>query len=116
MTPEEKLEFDPVCLVHGKKMSEHYCLYCCLCFKPLTFEECHIKDNGEREDVCEDCAAQEEKLELVKDVMKMYRGFMSVMFFCHKWNIPKYYSILGQILYTDDEEENRRLGDKNEVA
>jgi hypothetical protein len=27
---------DPVCLFHGQKLSEHECLYCCLCFKVLT--------------------------------------------------------------------------------
>lgn len=53
---------DPVCLVHGKKMSEHVCLYCCLCFRPLTPEECHVRDDGEKEDVCEKCAEKERKM------------------------------------------------------
>jgi hypothetical protein len=46
---------DPVCLVHGKKMSEHECLYCCLCFKPLTKEECAFLPDGQREDICVEC-------------------------------------------------------------
>lgn len=50
---------DPVCLFHGLKRSEHYCLYCCLCFKTLTVEECHIRDDGQREDVCNECAEAE---------------------------------------------------------
>lgn len=57
-----KPKIDPVCLVHGKKLSEHDCLYCCLCFKPLTPEQCHILPNGKKENVCIPCAAQEEIL------------------------------------------------------
>lgn len=52
---------DPVCLIHGKRMSEHDCLYCCLCFRPLTLAECHVLPSGEREDVCEACAAEEQR-------------------------------------------------------
>ena len=51
---------DPVCLFHGKRWSEHYCLYCCLCFRTLTPEECHVRADGKREDVCEECAAFEQ--------------------------------------------------------
>ena len=51
---------DWICLIHGKKMSEHDCLYCCLCFKPLTIEQCHLLPNGKREDVCNDCADKEQ--------------------------------------------------------
>lgn len=47
---------DPVCLFHGKRLSEHHCLYCCLCFKTLTVEECHQRPDGTREDVCNECA------------------------------------------------------------
>ena len=47
---------DPVCLFHGKKMSEHVCLYCCLCFEELTPEQCNTNAKGEKEDVCIDCA------------------------------------------------------------
>jgi hypothetical protein len=59
----KRSEVDPVCLIHGKKMSEHECLYCCLCYKPLTISECNILPNGNREDVCVPCA-QEEQLRL----------------------------------------------------
>lgn len=52
-------EIDPTCLIHGLKKSEHECLYCCLCFKSLTIAEYHIREDGMREDVCEDCATQE---------------------------------------------------------
>lgn len=55
--PETK--FDPVCLVHGKKMSEHECIYCCLCYKSLTLEECNTTEDGKKEDVCKDCAKEE---------------------------------------------------------
>jgi hypothetical protein len=53
---------DPVCLIHGKRWSEHEhgrCLYCCLCFKPLTLDECHVDEDGQREDVCNECAEAE---------------------------------------------------------
>jgi hypothetical protein len=53
--------FDPVCLIHGKRKSEHHCLYCCLCFKSLTVEECHLLSDGTREDVCNECAEMEAK-------------------------------------------------------
>ena len=62
----EKRTIDPVCLHHGKKMSEHelgFCLYCCLCFKTLTIEECNVLDDGKKEDVCKPCA-KKEKLEM----------------------------------------------------
>ena len=55
-------KIDPVCLIHGKKWSEHelgFCLYCCLCFKPLTLKECNLLPNGKREDVCKSCAKRE---------------------------------------------------------
>lgn len=52
---------DPVCLIHGKRMSEHDCLYCCLCFTPLTPEQCHVREDGQKEDVCLKCAKQEKK-------------------------------------------------------
>jgi hypothetical protein len=50
---------DPVCLVHGKRLSEHHCLYCCLCFEPLTVEECSFNEQGKRQDVCVSCAEAE---------------------------------------------------------
>jgi hypothetical protein len=53
---------DPYCAIHGKRWSEHpggRCLYCCLCFRPLTPEECHVLPDGTREDVCVPCAEAE---------------------------------------------------------
>lgn len=62
-------QFDCTCLVHGKKMSEHVCLYCCLCFKSLTILECNVCEDGHREDVCNPCAKKE------REVMKK-RGLL----------------------------------------
>lgn len=48
---------DPYCLLHGKRWSEHSegrCLYCAICFKPLTVEECAEID-GSKVDVCVPC-------------------------------------------------------------
>lgn len=56
-----KNAIDPVCLIHGKRISEHHCLYCCLCFKPLTPEECNVRQDGMKEDVCKPCAIKEQK-------------------------------------------------------
>lgn len=53
---------DPVCLMHGKKMSEHVCLYCCLCFRDLKPEDCNVREDGEKEDVCIPCANAEKQL------------------------------------------------------
>jgi hypothetical protein len=56
------MSIDPVCAFHGKRWSEHEhgrCLYCCLCFKTLTLEQCHVREDGQREDVCESCAKAE---------------------------------------------------------
>lgn len=53
---------DPVCLIHGKRQGEHDCLYCCLCFKPLTPEECHSLPDGTKEDVCVPCAIEEDRV------------------------------------------------------
>lgn len=50
---------DPVCVFHGKKASEHRCLYCCLCFRPLTPEECWEDEDGQKWDVCRECKADE---------------------------------------------------------
>jgi len=53
---------DPICLHHGKRQSEHEggrCLYCCMCFRVLTPDECHVTADGMREDVCEACAEME---------------------------------------------------------
>lgn len=53
------MTFDVTCLVHGIKLSEHRCLYCALCYKTLTVEECHVLPDGQREDVCNECADHE---------------------------------------------------------
>ena len=50
---------DPVCAFHGLRRSKHFCLYCCLCFKILTVDECYISSDGTKEDVCMDCAVEE---------------------------------------------------------
>ena len=53
---------DPACAFHGLRWSEHpegRCLYCCLCFRTLTAEECHLLPDGSREDVCDECAETE---------------------------------------------------------
>lgn len=50
---------DPVCMLHGKKRSEHLCLYCCLCFKELTPEECYEDEEGVKWDVCKPCQQKE---------------------------------------------------------
>ena len=59
------MTFDPVCLVHGKRQSEHECLYCCLCFKSLTKDECSYLPDGTQQDVCVPCAEAEQAM-LVK--------------------------------------------------
>jgi hypothetical protein len=53
---------DAYCLIHGLKHSEHHCLFCCLCFKTLTVEECHVGADGVKEDICVECAEMEEKV------------------------------------------------------
>lgn len=49
---------DPFCALHGKRQSDHEggrCLYCCLCFKPLTPDECAADSDGQKWDVCVPC-------------------------------------------------------------
>lgn len=53
------MSLDPVCVFHGKRASEHACLYCCLCFRDLTPEECWEDEQGQKWDVCQACKAQE---------------------------------------------------------
>lgn len=53
------MTIDPVCAFHGKRRSEHVCLYCCLCFRTLTPDECNVLADGSKEDVCLECAAFE---------------------------------------------------------
>jgi len=50
---------DPTCLFHGKRRSEHQCIVCCICFETLTLDECNVRPDGEKEDVCVRCAEQE---------------------------------------------------------
>ena len=52
---------DPVCIFHGKRKSEHTCLYCALCFCDLTPEQCNILPDGRRENVCVACAEEESR-------------------------------------------------------
>lgn len=55
-------EFDPVCLHHGMRWSEHEfgrCLYCEVCFKPLTPDECATDSDGEKWNVCKGECAKE---------------------------------------------------------
>lgn len=54
---------DPTCLIHGLKKSEHLCLYCCLCFKSLTPDECSRDDDGIAQDVCVPCWEEEKQAE-----------------------------------------------------
>jgi hypothetical protein len=62
-------QIDPVCLIHGKRWSEHEggrCLYCCLCFKPLEPEECWADADGQKWDLCQECGESEQIAEAVK--------------------------------------------------
>ena len=59
MNSSGTLVYDYVCLFHGKKLSEHFCLYCCLCFKTMTLDECNVNEEGKKEDICKECATRE---------------------------------------------------------
>ena len=53
---------DPVCAFHGLRASEHEfgrCLYCCLCFRTLTPDECWANEAGQKFDVCVPCGEAE---------------------------------------------------------
>lgn len=57
---------DPVCLLHSKRASEHdggRCLYCCICFKPLTPEDCAVDISGQKWDACKGQCAIETDIE-----------------------------------------------------
>lgn len=59
------MSIDPVCVFHGKRWSEHEggrCLYCCLCFRTLTVEECHVQSDGQKIDMCDECATLEQQM------------------------------------------------------
>ena len=56
--------FDPVCVFHGIKRSEHEigrCLYCCICFETLTPEQCYTDESGDTWDVCKPCGEKGEQ-------------------------------------------------------
>lgn len=53
---------DPVCAIHGKRWSEHRCLYCCHCFDTLTDDECWTDSDGHKWDVCKPCKAAEDRV------------------------------------------------------
>ena len=57
---KKEIKIDPVCLVHGKKLSEHHCLYCCLCYKSLEVDQCYI-NKGQKVDLCVKCGEYEFK-------------------------------------------------------
>lgn len=63
---------DPVCAFHGKRASEHECLYCTLCFdSTLTPITASVNLAGEKEDVCWPCASWEEnEREIIDDFGK----------------------------------------------
>ena len=56
---ELQIPSDIICSMHGLPLSGHDCLYCCLCFRDLTLDECNLTDDGRREDVCLECALNE---------------------------------------------------------
>lgn len=59
-----QITVDPICAFHGKRWSEHVggrCLYCCICFKTLTAEECWADEEGQKWDLCRECAKLEFK-------------------------------------------------------
>ena len=51
----QSASLDPVCAFHGKRLSEHECLYCCICFETLTRDQCHRGEDGQPWDICEPC-------------------------------------------------------------
>ncbi len=53
---------DPTCAVHGKKMSEHECIYCSLCFKTMTKEERFVDSDGIPWDICIPCEQEEREM------------------------------------------------------
>lgn len=53
------MTIDPVCAFHGKRRSQHECLYCCVCFAQLTRAECWLDEDGAAWDLCEPCGQQE---------------------------------------------------------
>ena len=66
----DETPIDPVCAFHGKRWSEHEtgrCMYCCLCFKSLTVEECHVLPDGSCEDVCNECAELEQQAGILRE-------------------------------------------------
>lgn len=59
-------EIDPVCATHGKRWSEHEhgrCLYCCICFRPLSPELCAVDTEKQMWGVCRGECAKEAGIE-----------------------------------------------------
>jgi hypothetical protein len=56
-------------LPHGEHPHD-YGYYCCLCFKSLTPEECNVREDGTKEDVCVECAEMK-KLDM-KESKKLF--------------------------------------------
>ena len=50
---------EPISPITGGPVSQ--ALYCCLCFKVLTPEECNVREDGLKEDVCVPCAEEEKQ-------------------------------------------------------
>ncbi len=51
---------DPVCLFHGKRRSEHDCLYCEICYRSdLTPDDCAVDEQGQKWSVCKGQCARE---------------------------------------------------------
>lgn len=50
---------DPTCTMHGRKLSEHACLYCCICFEDITEETAWQDEAGQKWDVCRPCGEKE---------------------------------------------------------
>lgn len=70
---QQQLQLDPVCIFHGLRASEHDCLYCALCFSDLTVEECNVRADGMKENVCVPCAQDEAKLLDLREIERKLR-------------------------------------------
>ncbi len=64
--PSERIDIDPYCAFHGIRQSEHElgrCLYCCICFKILSADECAVDSEGQKWDACKGQCAKEAGLD-----------------------------------------------------
>lgn len=59
MSESKPDKIDPVCIFHGKKRSEHFCLYCTICFETLEIDECWTDPEGVTWDLCHTCGENE---------------------------------------------------------